>query len=444
MKKLVIVGLFIIVAGVFGFRIYEERRANSADSGSGPGGAFRSAGRGRGAGGGAPGGFGGGRGGGASLLVETGTPAMHVFSSGSEFAGELLPQLEVSVIPRASGYLQAILVDQADTVRRGELLAEIDAADIEQQIRRQEAALAIVEAGKVREEATLENLRSQVQRTHQLLDKGLVAREVVEDVESRLRVGEAQLQLAQSQVDQAEAALGELRIQRERTRVYSPMDGVVAKRHVDPGALVGQNTPILTVIDLSGLRTIVAAPEGAVPDMKIGTGAEILFDALPGRRYRGRVARISPLVDTATRSVNVEIQIANPERLLRPGMFARVRVGGSAAAPALSIPRSALLTRGNSQGVYLLGPDNTAMFREIEIGRNEEGWVEVLRGLEASDTFVTAGAQSVNDGDRVRLAGEGSEEPGDFGRGRGPRGSARGGAERGRGPGERGSNGERP
>jgi membrane fusion protein (multidrug efflux system) len=194
----------------------------------------------------------------------------------------------------------------------------------------------------------------------------------------------------------------------------------------------------LTVIDVNALKTIVAVPEAAIPDMQAGSGAEILFDALPGRQYRGRVVRISPLVDTATRSVSVEIQIANPGRILRPGMFARVRVGGAAAAPALSIPRSALLTRGNTQGVYLLGEGNTAIFREIEMGRNEDGWVEVLRGLDPGEVFVSAGAQSLNDGDRVRVAGEEGGE--DEGTGlAGP-----GGGSRDTGLGERGSRGERP
>src|SRR5690606_8180191 len=142
-----------------------------------------------------------------------------------------------------------------------------------QQILRQEAALAVAEAGAVREAATLENLRVQVERTRSLYDEGLVALQSVEDIESRLRVAEAQQQVAQSQVDQARAAVEELRIQFERTRVYAPMDGVIAARHVDPGALVGQNTPIATVIDLTRLKTVVPVPEGAIPEVRVGVPA---------------------------------------------------------------------------------------------------------------------------------------------------------------------------
>jgi membrane fusion protein (multidrug efflux system) len=207
-------------------------------------------------------------------------------------------------------------------------------------------------------------------------------------------------------VDQARASVEELKIQYERTRVYSPMDGVVAERHVDPGALVGQNTPIVRILDLTRLKTIVPVPEGSISDIRQGIDAEVRLDAFPDQTYRGRISRIRPIVDAETRSVNVEIEIENRRETLRPGMFARVRFGGQAGSEAPSVPRSALLTRGNSQGVYVLEDGNVAVFREIDVGRNEGGWLEVLGGLSPADVFITTGAQNVNEGDRVRLAGD--------------------------------------
>ena len=412
MKKLVV--SLIILAGLafFGFRLFQETWGNSApESGSG---------RGSPGGRGFPGGFASR---GASVLVETGRLKTHVYRGGREFTGELLPYREVEVIPRVTGYLQMLEVEEADRVHTGDLLAEIDAADVQQQILRQQAALAVAVAGANREQAMLENLRGQVDRNKSLYNKGLVSLQDVEDIDSRLRVAEAQYQLAQSQVDQARASVEELKIQYERTRVYSPMDGVVAERHVDPGALVGQNTPIVKILDLTRLKTIVPVPEGSISGIRSGIEAEVRLDANPGQTYRGRISRIRPIVDAETRSVNVEIEIENPRETLRPGMFARVRFGGGAASEAPSVPRSALLTRGNSQGVYVLGDGNVAVFREIEVGRNEDGWLEILGGLSPGDVFITTGAQNVNEGDTVRLAGGESAPARGEARGEGARGS---------------------
>ena len=398
MKKIILIGILVVLVGAVGIRVYQETAAE-ADStaagvrrgGSAPS-TLNSAGR------------GGGRGGRGSLLVDTGIVEPHVFDTGREFVGELAPFREVSVIPRASGYLQSVDVEQSDTVATGQLLAEIASDDIEQQIRRQEAALAVADAGAARERATLENLRVQVQRNQSLYQDGLVALQAVEDIESRFRVGEAQLGVAEAQVDQARATLEELRIQFERSRVYAPMAGVVALRHLDPGALVGQSTPIVTLMDLSRLKMVVVVPERAIADFRTGNTAEVVLDALPQRRFNGRITRISPFVNPETRSVDVEIQIENGRGDLRPGMFARVQMGGVASAPAMSIPRSALVTRGTVQGVYLLAENNVARFREVQMGRNEDGWVEVLGGLGPDEVFVTSGAPSLTDGDTVRLA----------------------------------------
>ena len=339
---------------------------------------------------------------GAGLLVEAGQPLHHIFETRLEAVGELQPLQKVNVMSRTSGYLQRLTVDRSDAVRRGQLLAEIDDSNLVQQIQRADAAIMVARAGVVREEAALDNLRVQLKRTQDLSAQGLVSRQALEDLESRVRVAEAQVQLSNAQVDQAEASLRELRVQQEQTKVYSPLDGFVAERMVDPGALVTSNTTLVSLVDIRRVKIVVPIPENILPEIREGLPVKVGLDAYPDLAVRGSITRISPVVRSETRSADVEIDIANTEGLLRPGMFARVGIAAGKTRESLSVPRSALITRGQQQGVFVLTGQQTATFRPIEAGRIDGNRVEVLSGLRADETVIVSGGQSLNDGDSVR------------------------------------------
>ncbi len=393
MKKV----LGIIVVGVFlaalGLRLYQELS----------GGEVAADGR-LSARGGLPGGsdgrsFGGGR---PSLLVLTAQVEPHQFETTLEVLGELKPQAEVDVMSRISGRLQQVLVNRGESVREGQLLAVVDDVDLRQQILRAEAAIAVARAGVNREEAIYRNLLLQVKRYQDLHEEALISTQELEDLESRLFVAEAQRELTKAQVQQAEASLRELDIQQEQTRIYSPLDGFVGTRHLDPGALVNPSVSILTVLNVSRVKTVVPVVESAIQRIRMGLPAEIVVDAYPDRVYQGTVTRIAPFLNPDTRSADVEIEIANPNQALKPGMFARVKIDARMTRDALSIPRSALLTRGIQKGVYLLTEDMITVFQPIEIGQITGDVVEVVDGLEDGVEVVGVGAQNLNEGDRVR------------------------------------------
>lgn len=386
MRKLIIPVLILIVLGVVGLRLYEELVTSSdgRPPGSvGPGG---------------PGGPGGGR---VGMLVQLEEARMHVFTSSLDVLGELAPLASVDVMSRISGRLKEVRAERGDFVSRGQLLAVVDDEDLLQQIRRAEASIAVARASVQREQASTENLQLQANRYQRLFVEKLISEQDLQDLESRLRVSQAQVQLAQAQVDQAEASLRELRVQQQQTQIYSPMDGFVGVRYLDPGALVNASVPILSVVDVSRLKTVVPVPEADLRRVSPGLGGEVRVDAYPDQVYRGTVTRISPLLNPATRTGDIEIEIPNPSRLLKPGMFARVSLKAETARPALAIPRSALLTRGELKGVYLLNDDLTTRFQRIEIGRIQGDMVEVLSGIEAGAKMVGSGAQKLNEGDKV-------------------------------------------
>jgi len=337
------------------------------------------------------------------MLVETAAVQTHTFRSSLEILGELLPLASVDVMSRVSGRLKELLVERGDRVKKGQLLAVVDDEDILQQIRRAEASISVAEAGVSREQASCENLEIQARRYRRLHSESLISTQELEDVESRLRVATAQLALAKAQVEQARASLRELRIQEEQTRVHSPLTGFAGTRYLDPGALVSPSVPIVSVIDVSRVKTVVPLSEGLLSRVSVGQIAEVRVDAYPERMYRGQVTRISPFLNPDTRSADLEIEIANESGELRPGMFARVIIKSGEPQSALAIPRSALLTRGTEKGVFLLSDDWITRYKTIQIGRIQGDYVEVLEGLEPGTQVVTSGAQKLNEGDKVKV-----------------------------------------
>lgn len=383
MKKVL---LILVVAGfltVLGLRLYQELSTEEASSG--------------------PGRFGGGR---QSLLVETGVVQPHQFESTLEVLGELEAQAVVEVMSQISGRLSQVSGHRGERVEEGQLLAVVDDVYLRQQIRRAEAGIAVSRAGVNRERVTYDALLNQIERYRGLHEDSLISTQELEDLESRLSVAEAQVEFARAQVEQSEAALRELRTQQEQTQIYSPLNGYISARHLEPGALVGPSVSIISVLNLDRVKTIVGVSESALSEVQVGLMAQIEVDAFPGRSYQGRVTRISPFLNPETRTADVEIEVANLDQALKPGMFARVKIDAGVSRTSPGFPRSALLTRGSEKGVYVLGEGMTAIFQPIKTGQITGEVVEVLAGLEEGVEVVTVGAQNVHEGDRVRLLGD--------------------------------------
>lgn len=379
MKRLIIPLFLLVVAAIVGYRIYEEFSSPvlSADQ------RFNSQ---------------------PAMLVNTVKVQHRTFESTLDLIGELRPLASVDVMSRISGRLKELKAERGDQVKKGQLLAIIDDEDLQQQIRRAEASIAVARAAVQREDASRKNLEIQLERYRKLHEESLISTQDLEDLESQHRVAVAQLNLATAQVDQAEASVRELKIQQEQTRIYSPLDGFVGTRYLDPGALVSPSVGILMVIDISRVKTVVPVIESAFRLINVGQSARVTVEAYPGKSFSGKVTRISPFLNPETRSADIEIEIDNPSQQLKPGMFAKVSIEAGTPSSSLSVPRSALLTRGNGKGVYLLDEEFRTVFHEIQIGRIQGDFVEVLGGLEEGTEVVTSGAQKLNEGDKVKVA----------------------------------------
>ena len=346
--------------------------------------------------------------------------------------GSLKPKEIVDVNPKNTGRIEKIHFLVGDRVQSGELVAEMEDEELEQQVKRSEASYAVSEANIASRKAELANTKADLDRAQLLFEEDLLSPQEYQQEQTSLEVMEAQLQLAYAQAQQAMAELREFRIRLAHSKIYAPMSGVVSVRYVDPGALVAPNNAILQIVNLVTMVTQGNVPERHVGKLAIGNSASVIVDAIPGHDFQGQVARIAPVLDAATRSAIIEIDILNPDMVLKAEMFARITLDLGTMRAATLIPRDGLVYRGQQPGVFIVeGETQRPVFRVIETGMTREDHVEVLANLDAGTRIVGRGATMLRDGDRISTgsgAARGAARGGPASRGGGVPAKAAGGA----------------
>lgn len=403
MKKVVLlVGLLLAVAGIAFYTGQSSRAPVGAEgAGAGPGGRGGAAGGGRGGGGGF-----GGRGGQAGpMTVEVATAKLGSVMQELVVVGNLVGDATVAVVPRAAGRLQEISVRLGDRVSRGQRIAKIEDFELQEQVKQQEAALEVSRATIRQREADLQLAQTNAERSRSLFARQLLPKQTLDDTESRYQSAVAQLDLARAQNTQSTARLDELRINLANTIIVSPVDGFVARRAVDPGAFVGQNAPVVDVVDIGRVRLVANIVEKDLDQLSPGDDTMVEVDAFPGEMFEGHIARVAPVLDPATRTASIEIEIPNPGFRLKPGMYARVTVTTDERKDALVVPANAVIDVGGRRGVFLAAENDTVSFRPVTVGIDEDTQIEIVQGLAEGDRVVTVGAGALREGDRVLIAG---------------------------------------
>jgi RND family efflux transporter MFP subunit len=321
-----------------------------------------------------------------------------------EVVGSLVGAQTVDIVPRAQGRLQTMAVRIGDAVSKGQVLAKVEDQELREQLRQADASFEVARATIRQREADLSFARTNLDRNKSLFDRQLLPRQSLDDAEARYQASQAQLDLAQAQLQQASSRREELRINLGNTTVLSPVTGFVAKRLVDPGAFVTQNVILLSVVDISTVRLVVNLVERDLRKVSVGAGGSVTVDAYPGEQFTGRVARVAPVLDPATRTAEMEVEIPNARARLKPGMYARVRLISDNKENALVVPKSAVIDSQGRKGVYLV-KSGKAVLRYVTLGLEEPERIEITDGLADGDEVVSTGATSLRDGAQVLLAG---------------------------------------
>ncbi|NKE70474.1 efflux RND transporter periplasmic adaptor subunit [Candidatus Manganitrophus noduliformans] len=330
------------------------------------------------------------------------------------FSGTLEALAEFVVAPKVSGRVEGLAVDLADTVRRGQVVAELDDDEHLQAVAQARADLAVAKANLAEAESGLDIALRELQRIETLLERGVASESQRDTAKINQLAKQAQLDVAEAQLTRAESSLETANIRLRYTKITADWSGgddrrVVAERYVDEGQTVSANAPLLLIVELDPLTGVIFVTEKDYARLRVGQTASLMTDAYPGEPFEGRIARISPVFREATRQARVEMTIENAKRRLKPGMFIRATIVLDRVPETTIVPEQALTTRGDRTGVFVVNEaDRTVAWREVTVGIREEGRVQV-EGEGLSGRVVTLGQQLVDDGSRVTIPAEQGE-----------------------------------
>lgn len=284
-----------------------------------------------------------------------------------EYTANIEANVKNNIAPGMPGRIRKIYAKIGDRVQQNQVLVEMDKTNMLQQ------------------QTQLENLKRDYERYKELFAVG----------------GVSQQQLDQLNL-QIELATNTLSNLNENTTLRSPMSGIVTARNYDPGDMSSQ-FPILTVESMNPLKIIVNISESYYSDVKVGMPADITFEALGDRKYSGKIALIHPTLNPGTHTFPVEIQLANNDFKVRPGMFATVNLNLGSKNHALVSDQAVLKQKGTNDKYVFVVKDNKAIYTKVELGNRFNDKYEIISGLKEGDVVVNKGNTNLSNLDQVEI-----------------------------------------
>ncbi|MDI6870441.1 MAG: efflux RND transporter periplasmic adaptor subunit [Bacillota bacterium] len=380
-----------------------------------------------------------------------------------EVAGTLKPENDVGVVSKVPGRVQFVRVDVGQRVKAGEVLIELDRAELLAQVRQAEAAVLAARAGArqtvtaaetqvqvatgqyesaqavLRQaEAGLKSALDNLQRLQDLYAKHAATRQQLELAQTQADVARAQAESARAAVEsarsglegakrhlatvkevgrvghdltptaaeaavvQAEAALELARVQLANAVITAPVDGIVSFRNVDPGELASPGVPLVGIVSTDQVYAEVTVTEALVGKVREGMPVQVKLDAFPGRIFTGRLANLAPAADPRSRAFSARVYLPNPKGELRPGMFATAALATERRTGVVAIPTSAVVDRNGQPAVYVV-EDGRAVERPVTVGLSNRQVSEILEGLTPGETLVVRGQLQLADGVAVSV-----------------------------------------
>jgi len=345
-----------------------------------------------------------------SCAVKTGKISAEAMGTGT-----LEAHVRATIGPKISGRIAQVLVDQGDKIIKGQKLVLLDDEDLRQQVEMAKAEVSVAHAGVEKAvsgiksaEATEKEAKTSYARISQLAPSGAVSVDALEKSQQQMEVAQAELNQAQTAkieaeklVIKAEASLQFAQAQLAYTVVCAPFDGLIVKRNRDPGDIVVPGSMVLDMISLDQLWISAWVDETMLDKLKVGQISKIVFRSDPKTELPGKVARISPQVDTETREVLVDVAIDQMPKIWAVGQRAEVYIETAHKENVLVIPQRVVVWRQQQPGVYMI-ENGRAYWRKIVLGIEGKENVEVAEGLRPGQIVLIPGSKLPRDGRAVK------------------------------------------
>src|SRR5262245_19963018 len=383
-----------------------------------------------------------GRGGRGGAAIQTDTAALQRISVQRQvdLAGTLLSPDMAKVSSEVAGIVLNVPVELGTEVRKGDVLVRLEPRELQLAVERAESALHQTEAqlgidhsqakqpppddqiGSVRQAmANRDDARNTFKRAEELHKRGLMSRVDYDTAETRLKVADANYQTALDSVRSQKASLQDRRAAFELAQkkladatVRAPVAGSVSERLVQPGEYIRENTPVATIVQMNPLKLKTAIQERHAGLIKPGQMVEFVVEAFPTRKFTGKIAYVSPAVDQATRTFPVEALIENPDRVLKPGFFAKGVVQTHLDTQVMAAPADSISTLAGVSTVYVI-ENGKARQQQVTLGARQNDLIEVTSGLNGNETLATSNLSQLATGVTVRVGGGSSDEEGPAG-----------------------------
>lgn len=291
--------------------------------------------------------------------------------------GTLRSNESVIIRPEIAGRISGIHFAEGESISKGETLVSIDDSTHQAELADAQATLNLTERN--------------FKRLNELFQKGSTSARERDEALARMESARAELQLSQARLD--------------KTDVNAPFSGILGLRRVSPGDYVTPGQDLVNLEDIDPLKVDFRIPERFLSSLSTGQRIRVRVDAFPDRSFEGEVYAVDPQIDPAGRSIAIRARIDNPNRELRPGLFARVRLIVDERPNALVVPEQAIVPRGEERYVFRV-VDAKAVLTAVRIGQRRAGEVEIVDGLSEDDTVITAGQLKIRDGVPVTVLGE--------------------------------------
>jgi RND family efflux transporter MFP subunit len=338
--------------------------------------------------------------------LETVPVTQKVLSHKSSLPAEIYPFLKVSLQARVAGFVEVIDVDRGSLVTRGQALVKLSAPELAAQIAEAEAKARSVESQKAEAEAKLAAARSTFERLRTASAvPGVVAANELVLAEKAVDALKEQIKAIETAAEAARSSIRPLREMESYLDVKAPFDGIITERFVHPGALVGPAAgPLVTLEQHAKLRLVVAVPEADAGSITRGAEVSFRVPAYPGQIFAGSVSRISHTVDPKTRTMPVEVDVANPRHILAPGMYADAQWPIRRTRPSLLVPPTAVVTT-TERSFVIRTSGGRAEWVTVAKGGAAGELVEVMGALAPGDLVVRRATDEIRDGSAINALG---------------------------------------
>jgi membrane fusion protein, multidrug efflux system len=328
-------------------------------------------------------------------------PAGRALNPTIDLPGRLEAYSRAPIFARVSGYLKSWSVDIGARVKAGDVIAEIEAPDLDQQLLQARADLASAQSSARLSEATLNRRKT-------LVASNFVSAQEIDERTADLANKKAAVNSGQANVERLEALAG-------YKKIAAPFDGIVTARDTDVGALInaggGSGPPMFVVSDVTKLRVYVNVPQNYVPAIRIGAKAVLTMPEYPNRTFAATVEASSQSVEVSSGTTRMQLALDNSSGELMPGGYASVKLSLQRDAVPLHIPSSALIFNQNGLSVATVGADDKVLFKKVTIARDLGKEIELASGLAADDRIIIAPPDGLTDGDQVRVVGAKGAKP---------------------------------